>query len=240
MSRRPLIYDVVHVRYHDPESGLVIDQPAVIEDLAVSGWYETLFLDHSVYGVEREHVQLIPLSTLTPSQIEVALQIKVELLDRFFHEVGSGHLVRDAEGKLLVLGESIDPHTFQAIDLNTKTERIVLAADCTRVLPFELPFAERLEFEELSQMLCHEAARQELPGDLRVKLCELLEEWYPDDEATQERRLYGVMRHWLYLRFPDYAEREFAGREELAREWLVDDDPSASGLAALVEEVISK
>ena len=177
--------------------------------------------------------------SFTPAQIEAVFQIKAKLLERFFHEVGSGHLVRDAEGKLLVLGEWLNRETLQAIDLNTKTEHVVLAADCTRGLPFGLPLAERLAFEELSQTLCHEAARQELPGDLRVKLFEVVEAWYSEDEATQER-LYGGMRYWLYLRFPDYAEREFAGREEIAREWLVEDDPSASGLAALVEEVISK
>ncbi len=222
MSRRPLIYDVVYVKYEDPDGKFVIDEPAVVEEVWSDEFYEVLFLIDTVYGVPRQAVEYLSLNAMTPEQVEAARQIKDKLLERFAREVDTGHLVRHTDGALLVLGEETDYHVFQAIDLKTKTERTIQTEDCRRVLPFDLSFAEQLEFEILSQELDSRAGWRMLLTDLYHKNFEAIDQQYDHDDL-EWGRAKGEMLHRWYGHFPEESERDFRAQQEFDRKYALVD-----------------
>lgn len=221
MSRQPLLFDIVHVTFTHPKDGWTVDAPGIVEDIWADGWYELLFLSNTVYGFPGQYLRLISLNELTSAQVEAARRIQIELTERFAHDLTTGHLVRDAQGTLLVLGEEVRLRQFQAVDLKTKTERIIQAADCTRVLPFDLPFAERLEFEALSQWFNYEVGWFDLANNLWRNGMKAIGD--PDVIGEGEwERAKGELEHRLYVRFPAFAERQFRAQQEIGRKYALE------------------
>jgi hypothetical protein len=220
MLRRPLLFDLVHVTFTHPEQCRTVDAPGLVEYVCADGWYEVLFLDNSGYGFPGQYLRVISLNELSLVQVEAARRLQVELAERFVYEVTTGHLVRDRQEMLLVLGEEVRLGQFHALELKSKTEYLVNVADCTRVLPFDLPFAERLEFEVLSQWLDHEAAIFDLANDLWRKGIKALGD--PDGVGEGEwERAKGQMEHRLYARFPEFAKRQFLAQQEIDRKYAL-------------------
>ena len=161
---------------------------------------------------------MISLNDLVPDQIEAARRLKNEIMERFAREVSTGHFVQDVNGTSLALGEEIEGGTFRAIELATKTERLVKVEECTRELPFVLSFEARLEFEALSQELNESAAQRDLPGDLYSLSLQIIGKRYTHEDPNWERER-GATLHRLYIRFPAFAEREFRAEQAIKANW---------------------